>query len=189
MSLRSLQIMLTVVAMSIGMVGENAHAQTAERTYSVGTFHSPKGFGITLSKQTKPEYFTDFEAIVDMMDVWSGLRASTGTKCTFTHNMFLGRGVVDNDVLAEFYAGPGLTAGYARDMGKDFGVIAGLSGVVGCRLSFECGMQISLDFGMDIAAFISENNRYNNLELSFYKGGVKHFLYPQIKINHIIGKR
>lgn len=189
MSPRRLHIMLAIAAMSLGMVGEYAAAQTQDSYFSVGTFHSPKGFGLSLSKQSKPEYFTDFELIADMMDVWSGLRASTGIKGTYTHSIFLGRGVtVDKNVLANFYAGPGLTLGYARDISKGYGIIAGLSGVCGCRLTFESGIQISIDLGMDVAAFVSENSRFNNLELSLYKGGIKHFLYPQIKINHVIGK-
>lgn len=169
---------MTVLALVLSL---NSKAQT-----SIGTYHSAKGFGLGLEIDNSANYCSSFYVIADMMDVWSDMRSSVGAKCTYTHNIIFKRGVLDRDVSFDIYAGPGLTGGYARDSGKDYGFIAGISGTGGIRLKFVNKLNISLDFNLDLCCFTVENERYGNMDMSFYKAGVTHFPYPQIRISYTL---
>lgn len=155
---------------------------------TIGTVHSPKGFGLSLesNKTTDYHHITSFSVIVDMMDVWSDKRASVGTKGTYTHNIVIKRGVVDKVVDWEFYAGPGLTGGYARDAGKDYGLIAGITGCSGARFKFPNRVVISMDFNLDICCFATKSSRNGVYNMAFYDAGLTHCFYPQIKISYAL---
>lgn len=184
MNKRRVYILSILMAALFSALSEGeSRAQTA-----VGTFHSPKGFGLSLETSKGPDYdhFASFFIIADMMDVWNDKRASVGTKATYTHNIVIRRGVLDKTVDWEFYAGPGLTGGLARDTGKDYGLIAGITGCTGARLSFSNKVMISLDLNLDICAFATRNSRKGNYNMAFYEAGLTHFPYPQIKISYAL---
>lgn len=151
-------------------------------TLSLGTFHSPKGIGLCLETQKEASSFDSIDIIVDMFGILRGEYSSPGIKATYYRNIIL-RQYESDGCMADFYAGPGVTAGYVRDIHEPFSAVAGMAGVIGGRFSFNNKkVVICLEAGMDLALELNRNNRFRNINLTLYKSGILHTFYPQIRI-------
>lgn len=151
---------------------------------SAGTFHSPKGFGASVELQgIDYKSFDAFTVIADIHGILLGQYSTPGYKFTYTRDIII-KHLDKSDHSVDFYAGPGLTAGYARDIDEPHSLIAGLAGAGGCRFSFERGISVNLEIGSDIAFLINRDNRYGQLDMKLYKSGIYHLLYPQIRIHY-----
>lgn len=151
---------------------------------SIGTFHSPKGFGICLETNSDPVSFDAVTLIADMHGVLTGEHPRPGAKFTYTRNIIL-KHFDKEGYYVDLYAGPGLTTGYARDISKPLCLIAGMSGVAGSRFTFSRNLSINVELCTDIALEICRNSRYGNIDLSLYKSGIFHFFFPQLRIHYI----
>lgn len=171
----------SVMVLAIMMSGVAAAAQDIA-SIRLGTFHSPKGIGVYAEFQEDSEAFDSITFDADMFGIIIGKYSRPGYKGTYTHNVIVGK-YDKGDYGLEFYAGPGLTAGYARDINKTYSVIAGLSGVTGLRFLFERRISFNLEIGADLAFTINKDSRYGKNDLSLYKAGLLHFFYPQIRIS------
>lgn len=151
----------------------------------LGTFHSPKGFGVCAEIQGESQSFDAFTFDLDMFGVFLGKYSRPGYKFTYTRNIII-NSIDRGDSILDFYGGPGLTAGYARDIKKSYSTIAGLSGVLGMRYLFNSSISINMELGADLAFSLNRNDRYNKNDLSLYRAGLLHFFYPQIRIQWAI---
>lgn len=149
---------------------------------SLGTFHSPKGLGFCIESQQEEDSFDSFDIIIDMFGVLRGDYSTPGIKATYYRGIVLKHHRGDG-CDADFYAGPGVTAGYVRDIHEPFSAVAGMSGVIGGRLDFYNNkLVICMEAGLDLALELNRNNRYRNIDLSLYKAGIYHVFYPQVRI-------
>ena len=151
---------------------------------SIGTFHSPKGFGICLEANSDSVSFDAATLIADMHGVLTGEHPRPGVKFTYTRNIIL-KHFDKEGYFVDLYAGPGLTAGYAHDISKPLCLIAGMSGVAGSRFTFSRNLSINIELCTDIALELCRNSRYGNIDLSLYKSGINHFFFPQLRIHYI----
>lgn len=148
----------------------------------IGTFHSPKGFGLSVQTQPERPSFDSVSLIADLRGVISGDSGKPGIKLTYTRDIIFAHRDYDGMGL-DLYAGPGLTAGYVHDQAETLHPIAGVSGVWGGRFTFDRHFTINLEFGCDLAYRMSKNERYGNIDLSTYKSGLYHIYYPQLLIH------
>lgn len=149
---------------------------------SFGTFHSPKGLGLCIEAQQEEGSFDSLDIIADMFGILRGDYSTPGIKASYYRNIVLKHHHGDG-CDADFYAGPGVTAGYVRDIHEPFSAVAGMSGVIGGRMYFSNKkLVICMEAGMDIALELNRNNRYRNIDLSLYKAGIYHVFYPQVRI-------
>ena len=152
------------------------------KSLSLGTFHSPKGLGFSIVSQQEEKSFDSLDIIVDTFGLLRGEYSSPGFKATYFRGIILDHRHGE-EFDADLYAGPGLTAGYVRDIHEPFSAVAGMSGVVGGRLYFDSKrLVICLEAGLDLALEMNRNNRYRNLNLTIYKAGIYHVFYPQVRI-------
>ena len=65
------------------------HAQTLELPkYSVGTFHSPKGFGISGDLfKSDSQHINSFAAFIDMQSILNGESSSPGFRLRYNYNL------------------------------------------------------------------------------------------------------
>lgn len=151
-------------------------------TLSLGTFHSPKGIGLCLETQKESSSFDSIDIIVDMFGILRGEYSSPGIKATYYRNIIL-RQFESDGCQADLYAGPGVTAGYVRDIHEPFSAVAGMAGVIGGRLYFNRKrLVVCMEAGLDLALELNRNNRYRNIDLKLYEAGIYHVFYPQIRI-------
>lgn len=172
---------LWIVLMILPALALKAPAQDF-KSLSLGSFHSPKGLGLCIESQMDDTSFDSLDIIADMFGILRGDYYTPGIKATYYRGIVLRRRQGDG-FEADFYAGPGVTAGYVRDIHEPFSAVAGMSGVIGERLYFDSKrLVICLEAGMDLALELNSNNRYHKIDLSIYQAGIYHIFYPQIRI-------
>lgn len=175
------KIFKIILVFAVMMSGLAAAAQDIA-PIRLGTFQSPKGLGVCAEFQQDPSSFESVTFDADIFGIIIGNYSRPGYKFTYTHDM-----IVDSydrgDCALELYAGPGITAGYVRDINKTYSLVAGISGVTGMRFLFERRLSVNLEIGADLAFTISKDERYGTNDLSLYKTGLLHFFYPQIRIH------
>ena len=149
---------------------------------NLGTFHSPKGIGLCLDVQQESTSFDSFNVLCDLFGILRGEYSRPGVKATYYRGIILkhrDRG----DFSSELYAGPGVTAGYVRDIHEPLSLVAGMAGVAGYRMYFNGKrLTISLESGIDLALELNRNNRYKKTDLKLYQAGIFHVFYPQVRI-------
>lgn len=173
---------LALAAIFLSVIFNKAQAQDIH-SLNIGSFHSPKGFGICLEKEYDFSTFDAITLIADMHGVLTGEHPRPGVKMTFTRNIIFKHYDKDGYII-DLYAGPGVTAGYARDIQKPYCLIAGLSGVLGGRFSFPTRLSVNIEVGSDIAIDITRNERMGNIGISLYKSGIYHIVFPQLRIQY-----
>lgn len=152
------------------------------KSLSFGTFHSPKGLGISMETQLDQGSFDSIDVIADIFGILRADYSTPGIKATYYRGIVLDKRRHDGYDW-DFYAGPGVTIGYVRDIHEPFSAVAGMTGVIGGRMSFfEKRIVICMEAGMDLAVEMNRNNRYRNVKLTLYKSGLLHSFYPQVRI-------
>lgn len=177
-----MQLRLTHIFLIGLMLSALGMPSAGAQCLDLGTYHSPKGFGLCADKQVSDRSFESYTILADVTGVLLGTRASIGGKGTYTYNFVFARGVVDSNVPVDFYAGPGVTAGFVRDLNTDYGVVFGLSGTLGCKAHFTRNVSIGLDVGTDLAMFFTKGRRYGNIDITSYKAGLVRSFYPQLRL-------
>jgi hypothetical protein len=152
------------------------------KSLALGTFHSPKGLGLCIESQMDDTSFDSLDIVADMFGILRGDYSIPGIKATYYRGIVLNHHRGDG-FDSDFYAGPGVTVGYVRDIHEPFSAVAGMAGVVGGRLYFDSKrLVVCMEAGLDLALELNRNNRYRNIDLSIYKAGIYHVFYPQIRI-------
>lgn len=152
-------------------------------SFSLGTFHSPKGIGISMEMNSDSQSFDSLTLLADMHGVLTGEHSSPGIKLVYTRDIIF-RHFDKQDYFVDLYAGPGITAGYIRDINEPFSFVAGLSGVAGARFSFLRNLSIDIELCTDLALELNRNNRFRSLNLKIYKSGYYHIFFPQLRIHY-----
>ena len=123
-------------------------------TLSLGTFHSPKGIGLCLETQKEDSSFDSIDIIVDMFGILRGEYSSPGIKATYYRNIIL-RQYESDGCLADFYAGPGVTAGYVRDIHEPFSAVAGMAGALyGLSMAKLVPAKFSFNESINVLVFV-----------------------------------
>lgn len=152
------------------------------KSFSLGSFQSPKGIGASFEIQKEPNFFDSYDIITDMFGILKGDYSRPGFKATYCRGIIL-RQFIHDEYTADLYAGPGVTAGYVRDIHEPFSLVAGMTGAAGCRLYFDSRrLVVHIELGVDLAAEFNRNNRFKRIDLDIYKSGLLHFFYPQVRL-------
>ena len=178
---RTPAISLLIAAFLLPALAWKAPAQDA-KSLSIGTFHSPKGLGLCMEVWQESTSFDTFDIIADMFGVLNGSHSKPGIKATYCRDIVL-KHIVREEYDLDLYAGPGITAGYVRDINEPLSFVAGMTGSAGCRLFFDSRrVVVCFELGVDLAAEVNRNNRFRNVDLNIYKSGILHSFYPQVRL-------
>ena len=155
-----------------------AAAQKAE----LGIMSSPRSAGIALLLSGKGGSRSLIRTYVDLYKVIDGTCKSPGYKIDY-HILYplFDRSCPDG-LSFHLSAGPGVTAGYVRDRGKEIGAAAGLSGVVSIAIVFR-SVTVSAGFSAALGCHMNFSNIHENT-LEFYKNGVYQSYIPEITIRY-----
>lgn len=128
------------------------------------------GIGINLQKYTSSRTsFHNISIDMDMKDVLSGRSRVPGVRMSYTMDYILATASTASFTL-RWFAGPGFTAGYVRDMRKGFGIMAGICGNAGAEFSFMVPVCISISFTPCLATHISYSSGTPGLDI--YRSGL-----------------
>lgn len=175
----------------------NCVSASAQDGVGVGVFSSPKGIGLALETPAAGESFNTFTLYADIYGIIPGRCLYPGYKFIFAHNSVFAT-VSGDDLLYEFYAGPGASLGYVREyepyiytdyrkfLSGNFGAVACASASVGCRVSFpRRKISLNLSWTAEGGVFLDRNeDNPSGFEVSFYRNGLFSALYPQLTISY-----
>lgn len=161
-------------------VSTSAHAQE-RNDLMIGTFHSSKGFGICVEPVVDSLNFDSLTLYADMYGVLTGDHSTPGFKATYSRNMIFKK-YEKEDYTISLYGGPGLAAGYVRDINAPTSFVAGIHGTIGALFTFKRNICVSAGFSSDLAFKLNRNNRNKSLEFSLYRSGIYHIVYPEVRI-------
>ena len=145
--------------------------------FALGGIQSPKGVGLSMEFVHDAESFSAFSLTADLIDIISGVSSSPGVKLTYHYNLI---GKSWGEGRFAFYAGPGLTAGYVRNLDNHFGFMGGLSGDAGLRVRCLHSILLSLEFQADLAL----HGKKQHPDVGLYRAGFKHSYYPHLRIQY-----
>ncbi len=148
-----------------------------------------RGAGLTadIYRKNSPE-FTSVTVVADLHGVVTGKDINPGIRANMIHNFIISSKDLDGGGKYLFYGGPGITAGYTRDNGMDFGPVAALSGRLGMSFLFN-RITVSLGVTADLGLHLLINNQFTDKELSLYKDGIYHAFVPEMRLMVPMGKR
>lgn len=162
----------------------------AEARGRMSIYNSPKGFGFSYlipssedGKQTSALTFA-----TDMYGVLAGVYSTPGFKFNVSK-----LGMYDIGEGFSLFAGPGFTAGYARDFHLDDflvdsketherGIVAALSATGGLNIAFDRAISLAFSLTAEAGIHIRKDRETSGNVLSIYKNGVYRFVYPEVSI-------
>ena len=181
-----------IIALSIALIFSVPSGAQAIRA---GFSASPADVGLSVYiPSLSPFEFNRISAGADLYGILLGRTGIPGASASYLHD-FVFRIIGNEDLSASFYAGAGASAGWVRDfepgafnrlentLKRDPGLMAALSGNIGCLLTFP-GRNISVcvDFTGSFGALTKRDNDNGSLLLSLYHNGIYRALYPHIII-------
>lgn len=178
MTIRSKVLILILTLLS---AGNCAYAQRL----AIGSFQSFKGAGVSVENlSANGRDFYSFSLYSDLAGVYLGNKSEPGVKFNFSHNLrivdFQPRSIDDLCL----FAGPGFTAGWVSDSGREgYGLCGALSGVFGSRAVFSCGVVFTLGMTLETGALIFNENGHVNSAL--YRDGIYHTVLPHLTISYL----
>lgn len=151
---------------------------------SAGISFSFGGIGVVYDTIIDKNTFASFDARVETAQLFSGYSPSSipGFSASFTWNLIFARHVSRNGNEVRFFAGPGITAGYAEDFGRRKGIVCGLKGRVGGECTFDRKISISISVAPIIGAHLSKGIEMT--EMNLYRSGIFNSLLPEIMIKY-----
>lgn len=161
---------------------------------NLGVFNSPKGFGLELITDYAGREFNIITVYADTYGVLEGRCLYPGVKFNYTRGHNISNFKIRNAAL-DFYAGPGVTIGYARQfepyiykdyrkyLTRNYGAVACLSGTAGCRLGLSDNVSLDLNWTIEAGVHMRLDENRRGLKLGLYKVGLLTALYPQLIIS------
>lgn len=175
-----------VLAVSALFSSVSVNAQTLELPkYSVGTFHSAKGFGVSadLSYHDSP-HLNSFALFLDMQSILDGRSSSPGFRARYNFNLPLCSKELKNGDRFLLYAGPGVTFGYVRDLNSRIGYMCGISGEIIASFLFRNHLSLSLALEASAAFHLREDNNIGVLDFKFFQAGLVNVYMPELRIQY-----
>lgn len=150
----------------------------------LGSYQSPKGFGLSIEPYKDSLSFNSYTVMADMFGILTGEYNSPGVRFIYCRKFIFSQ-IQRDDYMLDIFGGPGLSVGLGRDFHAPMSVISGMHGCIGGRFSFARRISVSMELGADLAFKLNKNQR-GRTELSFYRAGLIHVLYPEIRIQYNI---
>ena len=149
----------------------------------LGLYNSTKGFGINAIRPVSgQEEFDNFCLYADIYGLPLGKSTAPGVFFGYTRD-YIFRTIEIDQIVFDFYAGAGASAGYVRDREAErMGGVFALCGDVGVRADFSRLISVALSFRTDLGLYMSKESASAALLFSFYRNGLIRTLHPQISI-------
>lgn len=175
-----------VLAVSALLSPVSVNAQTLELPeFSVGTFHSLKGFGICADISNHDSaHLNSFALFLDMQSILDGRSSSPGIRARYNYNLPLCSKDLKNGDRFQLYAGPGVTFGYVRDLNSRTGFMCGISGEIVGSFLFENHLSLSVALEASAAFHLREDNNIGVLDFKFFQAGLVNTYMPELRIQY-----
>lgn len=159
-----------------------------------GVFNSPKGFGIEFRFNDSGREFNMLSAYADTYGIFEGRCLYPGFKLNYSRCHTVSSFSINNTDM-DFYVGPGVTLGYARQyepytykdhrkyLTRNYGAVACLAGTFGFKAKLSNTFSIDLNWTVEAGVHMRPDENRQGLKLGLYKTGLLESLYPQLIIS------
>jgi len=149
--------------------------------YSVGSFQSPKGIGLSVEYDTRGVILNSYTLYADLYGIPTGKYGKPGVKFVFTHYNLLGE-IESDDISTGFWIGPGMSLGCVRDFGKEGRFCNCATVNCAAAVRFEYLRRLNVEIGFNLELGICGLRNGSDYEISIYNNGIRESWYPHIKL-------
>ena len=157
---------------------DDSYAQTR----SFGATFSYAGIGAEYALDIDEENFAEFHLRMDTMETFRTSSAMSGISASAFWNIVFARFSSQNGNPIRFYAGPGISIGYAADFASPYGLDFGVKGRIGGECAFPRGISVAMSISPMLGGHFGIEDGMVNMRL--YKNGLLQALMPEVSIRH-----
>lgn len=153
----------------------------AQEQYLGGTF-SYAGTGIEYVRDVDSNTFVCCQLRLDTSSMFWSRMSNPGISASAIWNVVFAGFESRNGVPVDFYAGPGVSAGYGVDIFGPPGMFIGLKGRVGAECRFPRGISVSLSLSPLIGGHFKMMDGMVNMRL--FRSGLYYGMMPEAGIRY-----
>lgn len=168
---------LTIMIMTVLCLG-NLSAQPK----TVGISFCFSGIGVEYGHQVDMNSFAEFQLKAETTHVFTSFAPYPGFSGSVFWNVIFARHLSRNGNEIRLYAGPGLSAGFSRDILTLEGPFFGLRGRIGGECTFSRGVALRVSLSPMIGMHLRSENKMMGMRL--YKTGLLYSIMPEIGISY-----
>ena len=173
----SIRIILIFIAACAYLHHADAQSKAAGGSFSLN------GAGISYEHILDGGCFLNADIRAELGNHFIDSDRKPGVSLSLVSNFILKEWKSDNGNPVRFFAGPGITAGMAHDLRKEYGCFFGLKGRIGMECLFSRNIAISLNFSPVIGMHMTLKDDY--LVMKYYKYGLIGSAIPEIGIKYL----
>ena len=171
------KISIVILMTSLFLSGINAQER------SIGATFSYAGTGISFQNKVKEDTFIEIQLRAETTHLFASVSDIPGMTASVTWNMTFAEMTSPDGNRISFFAGPGISAGFADDIPIHKGVVFGLKGRVGVECCFNRNIALSACVSPVIGAHVSMKDGIPYM--LFYKTGMMNCIMPEVGIRYI----
>ncbi len=149
---------------------------------SIGSSFSYAGVGLVYEHGIDAGSFAEIQLRMETSSVFARHDRLPGVSASFTWNMVFAETESRDGNKVVFFAGPGVMAGIAEDIGRGAGLMFGLKGRIGGECTFRRNVSVSLGVSPVIGVHLSRNGGMVNMLL--YRTGLLYGIMPEVGIKY-----
>ena len=177
--MRSATNILLLIMFAALVCGMKSHAQSKAVTSS----WSYNGIGIGYEQRIDEKSFIQVDLRSELAELFYDRKAPIGVSGSFTWNLIFAQHLSRHGNKIIYFAGPGATAGWAKDSASSKGLIFGLKGRIGAECIFERGLALSVSVAPVLGMHASERN--NTINMRLYRNGLTYGMLPEVGIKYL----
>lgn len=149
---------------------------------SIGATFSYAGIGVEYAADIDEGNFAEFQLRMETVEMFNRAGSLPGISASAFWNIIFTKLESGNGNPIRFYAGPGISLGYAQDRISPHGMIFGVKGRVGGECSFPRGISVSMNISPVIGGHFGITDGMVNMRV--YRNGLLQILMPEASIRY-----
>lgn len=170
------KILCVIMAATLCMGISQAQSRSAGCTFCFA------GVGISYEHQTDDDSFIEMQLRTETYSMFRYGELLPGISASFTWNMVFARAEVRNGSIINFFAGPGIAAGFCDDVKARNGMYFGLKGRIGGECTFPRRVTISIALAPVLGAHVGKSD--GTVNMLPYKLGLAYCIMPEVGIKY-----
>lgn len=157
----------------------DSHAQSK----ALSSSWSYNGIGIGYEQHIDEKKFIQVDLRSEFTELFYDNKAPAGVSASFTWNVIFAQHPSRHGNKIIYFAGPGASIGWAKDIKAAAGLFFGLKGRIGAQCIFDRGLALSVSASPVIGMHASAKKNAINMRL--YRNGLTYGLLPEVGIKYL----
>lgn len=163
-------------------------AQAEAQDNALGTSWSLTGIGFSYERSINERTFVHTGIRLESGEVFIGRHTRPGGSVSFTWNTILSSWESSEGNRISFFAGPGATIGYCKDLeinrdeNNQEGTFFGMQGRAGIAIEYPRNISIKICVAPVLGMHLTKGDEYNMMR--YYRYGLLQTILPEINISY-----